>query len=119
MHYYIVFQNQAYEESRIEGRHEEISEGDMIFKYEGGAIVAVGIIGKKTYPDSTLQQLGIIEHKLQKKLRIKEVFKEIKGLMNQEPSPFAIRWTQENRFHKLNEACGQFILDQIRVHNQF
>ena len=31
MHYYIVFQNQAYEESRIEGRHEEISEGDMIF----------------------------------------------------------------------------------------
>lgn len=119
MHYYIVFQNKAYEEGRLKGRHEEISEGDMIFRYEGGAIVAVGIIGKMTYPESTLQELGIIEHKLQKKLRIKEVFREIKELMDKEPSPFAKRWEQEAILHRISEASGQFILDKIRVHNQF
>lgn len=111
MNYYIVFQNKTF---KVEPDLEELSEGDMIFTYSVGAIVSVGTVGRKAYPNKTSYDVEVKYEWLEKKLHIKQIFSEIRQLLRGESTPFA----QQGRhavggLYPLNSACGQFIMEKI------
>lgn len=111
MNYYIVFQNDAFE---IGCGNQEVFKGDIIFNYVGGAIVSVGMVEKKTYPNNKGDELEVEYSILEQKLHVKKIFSQLRKLMPDGPSPFTQQGRKaEGYLYALNQACGELMMEKI------